>query len=62
MAEGARTIANDGDTVIDNAAGTFELEGDVEFREPGILLRGDSAFIDNENDLSRVRTARYVPA
>ena len=58
--EGARKIANDGDTVIDNAAGTFELEGDVEFREPGILLRGTSAFIDKENDLSRVRTARYV--
>ena len=58
--EGARTIANDGETVIDNAAGTFELEGDVEFREPGILLRGNSALIDNENDLSRVRTARYV--
>lgn len=58
--EGARTIANDGETVIDNAAGTFELEGDVEFREPGILLRGSSALIDNDNDLSRVQTARYV--
>ncbi len=58
--QGARTIANDGETVIDNAAGTFELEGDVEFREPGVLLRGSSALIDNESDLSRVRTARYV--
>ena len=58
--EGARAIFNDGETLIDNAAGTFELEGDVEFREPGMLLRGSSAFIDNENDLSRVRAARYV--
>lgn len=58
--EGARTIANDGETVIDNAAGTFELEGDVEFREPGMLMRGNSAFIDSENDLSEVRSARYV--
>ena len=60
VAEGERRIANDGATVIDNASRSFELEGDVEFREPGLLLRGSSAFIDNENDLSRVRTARYV--
>ena len=58
--EGARTIFNNGETRIDNAAGAFELEGDVEFREPGMLLRGGSAFIDNDKNLSRVRAARYV--
>ena len=58
--QGSRNIANDGATVIDNAAGTFELEGDVKFREPGILLRGTSAFIDNESNVNRVRAARYV--
>ena len=58
--EGSRRIVNDGATVIDNAADVFELEGNVEFREPGILLRGSSAFIDNESNLNQVRSARYV--
>ena len=58
--EGERAISNDGETLIDNAADTFELEGDIEFREPGMLLRGTSAFIDNGNDSSRLRAARYV--
>ncbi len=58
--QGARTIFNDGVTIIDNAAGTFTLRGDIEFREPGMLLRGDSALIDNEQGSNRLEAARYV--
>ena len=60
VTEGSRSIANDGATVIDNAAGTYQLEGNVEFREPGVLLRGAAALIDNRRNSSRVETARYV--
>ena len=60
VAEGPRRIANNGVTIIDHAAGTYQLEGDVEFREPGILLRGASALIDNRDNSSRVETARYT--
>ncbi len=60
VTEGPRRIANIGMTVIDRAAGTYQLEGDVEFREPGILLRGASALIDNRDNSSRIETARYV--
>jgi len=60
VAEGPRRIANNGVTIIDHAAGTYQLEGDVEFREPGILLRGASALIDNRGNSSRVETARYT--
>ncbi len=60
LAEGLRSIANDGATVIDNATETFRLEGDVAFREPGVLLRGNSALIDNAANTSRIDSVRYV--
>ena len=60
IAENGRSIVNDGETLIDTAADTFALEGDIEFREPGVLLRGNSAFIDNRNNRSELLAARYV--
>lgn len=60
VTEGPRRIANTGVTIIDHAAGTYQLDGEVEFREPGILLRGASALIDNRDNSSRIETARYV--
>lgn len=58
--QGYRTIQNTGTTAIDNAANTVLLEGTVRFREPGILLTGTSAFIDNANGTNRVTAAEYV--
>lgn len=58
--QGYRTIENNGDTTIDRAANTVSLSGDVVFREPGVLLTGDSAFVDNANGINRVGAAQYV--
>lgn len=58
--QGYRTIENTGTTSIDNAANTVLLDGAVRFREPGILLTGSSAFVDNANGINRVESAEYV--
>ena len=36
------------------------MDGDVIFREPGLMLRGSSAFIDSDDQLNRIETAQYV--
>jgi len=38
----------------------IELEGDVQFREPGLLLTSDSAWIDNKNGLSEFENPHYL--
>jgi LPS-assembly protein len=37
-----------------------ELEGDVQFREPGLLLMSDSAWVDNINGTSEFENPRYL--
>lgn len=58
--QGNRTINNTQATLIDQEADTITLSGNVVFREPGVLLRGDSAFVDQANNLNRIEQAQYV--
>jgi LPS-assembly protein len=58
--QGYRTIRNDNGTTIDREANTVLMEGNVEFREPGILLLGDSAYINSYESINRVSGAQYV--
>ena len=46
--QGYRTIQNNESTSIDRATNTVIMQGDVVFREPGVMLAGSSAFIDND--------------
>ena len=58
--QGSRTVRNSDATLIDQSANTITLTGNVEFREPGVLLRGDSAFVDQGNSSNRIDRADYV--
>jgi LPS-assembly protein len=58
--QGYRTIENNDTTTIDNAENTVLMQGDVVFREPGVMLTGSSAFIDNADGVNRVEDAQYV--
>ncbi|GJM13816.1 MAG: LPS-assembly protein LptD [Pseudohongiella sp.] len=58
--QGYRTIENDEITTINRTEDTVLLQGEVVFREPGILLEGSSAFIDNSAGANRVENAQYV--
>ena len=58
--QGYRTIENDESTTIDSEENTVLMQGDVIFREPGVMLRGSSAFIDNDAGDNRVEDAQYV--
>ncbi len=58
--QGYRTIENDESTTIDSEENTVLMQGDVIFREPGVMLRGSSAFIDNNAGNNRVEDAQYV--
>ncbi len=58
--QGYRTIENDDSTTIDRGSNTVLMVGDVVFREPGVLLEGSSANIDNGAGINRVEDARYV--
>ena len=58
--QGYRTVINDLVTNIDRDANTILMEGNIEFREPGILLLGSSAFIDNDDNANRIENAQYV--
>ena len=60
LQQGYRTIANDRDTTIDRDGNTILLNGNVEFREPGLLLLGSSALIDNSESINRIGNAKYV--
>lgn len=58
--QGNRTVTNTASTQIDQQADTITLNGNVEFREPGVLLTGSSAFIDQGNSQNRIENASYV--
>ena len=58
--QGTRTIENNQSTNINRSENTVLMNGDVIFREPGLMLRGNSAFIDNDDQLNRIETAQYV--
>lgn len=58
--QGYRVVTNDGLTTIDRGAETLILEGDVRLREPGLLLQGESAYIDGANRMNSLENARYV--
>jgi len=58
--QGYRTVINDDTTSIDRETNTIQMDGNVEFREPGLLLLGTSAFIDRDDNSNRVTSAQYV--
>lgn len=58
--QGNRTVNNTNSTYIDHEADTITLSGDVVFREPGVLLRGETAFVDQGNSVNRIERANYV--
>lgn len=60
VSQGYRQIRNDNNTTINRGDNTVSMQGNVEFREPGLLLTGDSAFIDSNNSVNRVTAANYV--
>lgn len=45
---------------IDRTKGSLTLEGNVSIREPGILLVGESAYIDSSSDQVDIRQAEYL--
>lgn len=58
--QGTRTILNDDSTRIDRDSNTIVMEGNISFRELGLLLQGNSAVIDSEERVNRVEAAQYV--
>ncbi|MDP1931805.1 MAG: LPS assembly protein LptD [Gammaproteobacteria bacterium] len=58
--QGNRTVQNTTATVIDRDADTITLNGNVTFREPGVVMTGNSAFIDQANRSNRLENANYV--
>ncbi|MEX0965201.1 MAG: LPS assembly protein LptD [Pseudohongiellaceae bacterium] len=58
--QGYRTIENNESTTIDRFANTIIMQGEVVFREPGVMLQGSSAFIDSAAGINRVGDAAYV--
>jgi LPS-assembly protein len=58
--QGYRTIQNNELTTIDREENTVIMQGDVIFREPGVMLRGSSAFINSDAGTNRVEDAQYV--
>ncbi|HAT58676.1 MAG TPA: hypothetical protein DCS79_07715, partial [Gammaproteobacteria bacterium] len=65
VVQGARTITNRGtetsaQTTLDRDANTVSLRGDIAFREPGVLLRGNEALIDSNSGRNTVDAAHYV--
>ncbi len=58
--QGYRTIENDTSTSIDRSENTVLMQGDIVFREPGVMLQGSSASIDNDDGINRIESAHYV--
>ena len=58
--QGYRQLQNNNTTTIDRVENTVLMQGDVVFREPNVLLRGSSAFINNDRGVSRIENAQYV--
>lgn len=58
--QGTRTMVNDQSTRIDQGNNTILMDGNISFRELGLLLQGNSAYIDSEERVNRVESAQYV--
>jgi len=58
--QGNRTLRNTVTTSINQDTDTLVLSGDVVFQEPGVLLSGNSAFVDRPNSLNRMEQADYI--
>ncbi len=58
--QGSRTIENDQTTSIDRSNNTILMDGNITFRELGLLLQGNSAFIDSDERVNRIEAAQYV--
>ncbi|PCJ22857.1 MAG: hypothetical protein COA96_13280 [SAR86 cluster bacterium] len=58
--QGYRTVANNDSTTIDREQNTVLMRGNIVFREPGILLTGNSAYIESNEGLNQIESAQYV--
>ena len=58
--QGNRYIFNDANTSIDQESEVVLMDGNIVFREPGILMLGSSAYIDSENSVNRIENAQYA--
>ena len=58
--QGNRYIFNDTNTSIDQESDVVLMDGNIIFREPGILMLGSSAYIDSENSVNRIEDAQYA--
>ena len=59
ISQGNRQIKSDF-AIIDQNAQKVSLEGNVEFREPGLLLTGEDAYVDFANSNVTLNDAAYV--
>ena len=59
ISQGYRQIKSDF-AIIDRNAQTVSLQGNVEFREPGLLLKGQDANVDAANSNVTINNATYV--
>ena len=59
ISQGSRQIKSDFATIDQNAQ-KVTLKGNVEFREPGILLKGEDANVDVANSNVTINNATYV--
>ncbi len=58
--QGSRSITANERSELDQSEETLNLRGDVVFREPGVMMAGESAVIDQRNNHSRLENAGYV--
>ena len=59
ISQGNRQIKSDF-AIIDQNAQKVSLQGNVEFREPGLLLTGEDAYVDVANSNVTINDATYV--
>jgi len=62
LQQGNRTVENNATTTVTlrEEGNTVLMQGDVVFREPGVLLLGDSAFLDDASGVNLIENAEYV--
>ncbi len=58
--QGYRTLSADQGMHLDETTNILTLQGDVVFREPGFLVTGKGAKIDQNNGVNEVERASYV--
>lgn len=59
VSQGYRQIRSD-TAIVDQAARTVELEGNIQLREPGLLMLGDNAYVNIDSGDVRMNNATYV--